>query len=231
MFAFEPLDLLWVQFNVLNPQTKRAGKQVVRFGPNTAVVMVLIKVPANDGTFVWYLLARRKYQFAAKDLFIEFSRGWVGDGSDTPGMYLFKRDYPGLFGNQGVKSITEHEIGSPMWENNAQFSNMVSHHLVVVEMNGGMTHEALQKLLVEARLRQEYPVEKLEDLDGKDLVSYPMVWEISGAATLLNAILSARKGLILALFGESFSVRCWSMFLALWGKQFPELLPEPAVLI
>ncbi len=225
-FSFMDLNTRYVQFRILKPQTKQDSTMVVRFGPDTAAVMTLVKVPSESGNFKWYLLARRKYQFAAKDLFIEFSRGWIKDSSERPGMYLFHRDFPGLEGNPLVASITEHKIGSPYWENNAQFANKVSHYLVVVEMKAEIGKDELQKLLIEAKLYQEYPVEKLEDLDAKDLTSYPMVFELEDAAKHLNAHLKG-IGDKLIFFGENFSIVCWSMFLSLWGKQFPHLLPDP----
>lgn len=227
MFAFEPLDLLWVQFNVLDPQTKKSAKQVVRFGSDTAVVMTLVKVP-HQGSFKWYMLARKKYQFAAKDLFFEVTRGWVpGAKNEDQGWKLFERDYPGLKGNPIVAGIREQMIGNPVWENNAQFSNKISYHLVVVELKSEVSGEDLEKLLVTEKLMQEYPGENLDNLTAKDLKSQPLVLELETAATHLNAHLT-RKDKKLFLFGENYSGAIWAKFLSLWGYQFPHLMPERA---
>jgi len=230
MFSFEPLNILYVQFNVLWPQSKRAAKEFVRFGPDTAVLMALVKVP-NGNSFDWYLLARRKYQFAARDLFIEFSRGFIKDELDNnQGWKLFERDFPGLKDNPIVTRIFERQMGNRVWENNAQFANKISYHLIVVELEEGIEIEKLQELMVGERLKIECPDENLEDLSGKDLFSHPMVIRLSDAARSLNAHLTGEEEK-LAIFGENYSTACWSRFLSVYGWQFPEILPEQVELI
>lgn len=224
MFAFEPLDILWVQFNVLEPQTKKSAKQVVRFGSDTAVLMTLVKVP-HQGTFKWYMLARKKYQFAAKDLFFECSRGWVANAKkEDQGWKLFERDYPGLKDSQLVSGITEQMIGNPVWENNAQFSNKIGYHLVVVEIAKEVSKDELEKLLVTKKLEQEYLGENTQGMTAKDLKSCPVVIELELAASHLNAHLEG-SGDKLYLFGENYSLAIWPKFLSLWGWQFPNLMP------
>jgi len=230
LFSYQPLDLLYVQFNTHDPITKNDSTRVVRYGPNDAVLMVLVKVPDGD-SFKWCLLVRRKYQFAGKDLFVEFSRGWVekADQKDL-GWKLFERDFPGLKDNPIVDSISEEMMGSPVYENNSDKSNKISHHLIIVTLKDSMECGDVQKLLVENKLIQDYPDENLGNLDPKALTSFPMVMELTEAAKLLNNHLSGKEEK-LALFGENFSVNCWSRFLSLHGRQFPELLPESVELI
>lgn len=221
VLKYVPLGLMWVQFNTWDSQTKNPATRVVRFGPDVASLMVLVK----SGNKM-YLLARRKYQFAGKDSFTEFSRGWIeGAMKDDQGWKLLERDFPGLKGNPLVSSITERQMGSPVWENNAEYANKISHHLIVVTLNKEMGKNELEKLLVEAKLHQEYPDGSLENLGKEDLVSQPVVLEIEEAAKLLNAHLTGKET-PLALFGERFSIDCWSRFLTLFGRQFPNLLPN-----
>ncbi len=228
-FSFKELNLKWVQFRVLSPQKKEDTTQVVRFGPDTAICMVLVKVPRGT-SFKWLALARRKYQFAGKDLFIEFSRGWIKDSTDNPGVALFKRDFPGLVESSQVAKVTEHSMGKPVWENNAQYANKISYHLVVVELSQEMENSEIQKLLTDSKIAQEYPGEKTEDFNGHDLQSSPMVYDIEEVAKHLNAHLKNDEDK-LAFFGENYSISIWSRFLSLWGSQFPHLLPKQAVTI
>lgn len=226
VLKYVPLGLLWVQFNTWDAQTKKPATRVVRFGPDVALLMVLVK----SGNKM-FLLARRKYQFAGKDSYTEFSRGWInGAMKDDQGWKLLERDFPGIKGSSLVGSIEEKPMGTPILENDAEYANKISHHLIVITMKDEVSKEDLEKLLVEAKLRQEYPDANLGDLDKDDLTSQPLVLEMSEAAKLLNAHLSG-NGAILALFGENFSINCWSRFLALYGKQFPDLLPESRVKI
>lgn len=230
-FSFPNLNLRWVQFRTLQAQTKHDTTQVVRFGPDTAVTMVLVKVP-YQGSFKWLMLARRKYQFAGKDLFIEINRGWgsADVSDDQHGLEIFKRDYPGFAEQDIVKSVTHHLVGTPVWENNAQYANMISYHLVVVELKGEIGNEQLQKLLVEEKIKQEYPGEKLEDFEANDLVSCPIVFDLPDAARYLNAHLNGKPEK-LAFFGENYSIAMWSRFLSLYGNQFPSVLPDPEAAI
>jgi hypothetical protein len=85
--------------------------------------------------------------------------------------------------------------------------------------------DELEKLLVNAKLSQEFPDESPVNIDKRDLTSQPVVLEIEEAAKLLNAHLIGRET-PLALFGENFSITCWSRFVALYGSQFPNLTPE-----
>lgn len=224
-FSYSPLDILWVRFNTYDPQTKRPATRAIRFSPNTASLMVLVKVPC-EGSHKWYLLARRKYQFAGKDLFTEFSRGWAKGAKNDQGWILFKRDFPGLMDNPTVASVHERQMGSLVWENNAEHANKISRHLIVVEMRDEVSREELEKLLVDAKLHQEYKENFSLELTGNDLTSQPVVLGLSEAAKLLNAHLTGQKDTKLALFGEEFSLGSWARFLSLYGKQFPEILPE-----
>lgn len=142
------------------------------------------------------------------------------------GLALFNRDYPGLAESSNVAQVTEYKMGKPVWENNAQFANMISYHLVTVELKEEMQKEDIQKFLTDAKIMQEYPGEKPEDFDGHDLVSSPMIFEIETVAKYLNAHLKDKEEK-LAFFGENYSTSIWSRFLSLWGRQFPHLLPEP----
>lgn len=226
LFSYSPLDILWVRFNTYDAQTKRPATRTVRFSPNTAVLMVLVKVPQGN-SWKWYLLARRKYQFAGKDLFTEFSRGWVVNAIDNDqGWKLFERDFPGLKGNPEVAAISEQQMGSMVWENNAEYANKISQHLIVVEMRREVDKGELEKAMVDAKLHQEYGENFSEDLGGKDLSSHPVVIELTEAAMLLNAHLMRRSEAKLALFGEDYSLNAWARFLTLFGRQFPELLPD-----
>lgn len=224
-FSYGPLDVLWVRFNTYDPITKRPATRSVRFGPNTATLMVLLKVPQGD-SFKWYLLARRKYQFAGKDHFTEFSRGWIkGIPDEDYGWKLFERDFPGLKDHPSVCSIFEEQMGNSVLENDAEFSNLTSEHLIVVELKPGTDVNQIRKDLVDAKLRQEYGNEYSQNLDEDDLVSKPVVYELDEAAKLLNAHISKVVGAVCALFGERFSQSCWKTFLSLHGVQFSHLMP------
>jgi hypothetical protein len=224
--SYPPLGLRWVQFRTYEAQTKTPGTHVVRFGPDTKVLMALVKVPKGDGLFKWFLLARKKYQFASKELSEEFSRGWVKDVEHKDqGWKLFRRDFPGLSDNPMVQEIEESSMGSRLWEDNAAEANKISFSLIVVTLRRDMSKEDLKKLMVDAKLHQEYPDENPEKLDNEDLVSEPVVLEIEEAARFLNAHLEGKE-MPLALFGENFSTSSWSRFLSLHGKQFLHLLPE-----
>ncbi|MCX6704175.1 MAG: hypothetical protein NTZ07_01895 [Candidatus Woesebacteria bacterium] len=231
LFSYSPLDVLWVRFNTWNPQTKRPATRAVRFGPDTATLMVLVKV-SEGNSFKWYLLARRKYQFAGKDLFTEFSRGWIkGAKNNDQGWRLFDRDFPGLKENPLVVSIKEQQMGTPVWEDNAGNANKTTKHLIVVEMRPGASKDQIEQILVDAKLRQEYGDSYPEDIGEDDLVSRPVVIELSEAAKLLNAHVLNQEGAKPALFGEEFSLACWERFLCLCGKQFPYLVPDSSGLI
>lgn len=225
MFSFDPLDLLWIQFNVLEPQTKEHGTQVVRFGPNTAVLMALVKVPHGD-SFKWYMLARKKYQFAAGDLFFEESRGWIPDAGQQQGIGLLNRDFPGLQSSEFVKRIDEQAIGNQVWENNSQYSNKISYHLIVVETKEKVDKEFLQAFLSEEKIKQDYNGKNLEGLTAKDLKSQPLVIEIEEAAKYLNAHTFTGEEEDSFRFGENFSGNIWARFLGRYGWQFPTLMPE-----
>lgn len=226
MFSFGPLDLLWVQFNVLEPQTKEHGTQVVRFGPDTAVLMTLVKIPDKD-SFKWYMLARKKYQFAAGDLFFEESRGWIPNTNvENQGIGLLNRDFPGLKTSPIVKAIDAQMIGSQVWENNSQQANKISYHLVVVELKEEISSQDLEKLLVSEKIRQEHQGKNLESVTAKDLRSQPTVLELEVAASYLNAHTFTGKKEDLFRFGENFSGNIWARFLGRHGWQFPTLMPE-----
>jgi len=227
-FSYGPLDILWVRFNTYDPITKRPATRAVRFSPNTATLMVLLKVPQED-SWKWYLLARRKYQFAGKDHFTEFSRGWIKGVSDEDyGWKLFERDFPGLKNNPSVCSIHEEQMGSSVWENNAEFANKSSRHLIVVELKPGTDINQIRMDLVDAKLHQEFGSEYSQNLGEGDLVSKPIVYDLEEAAKLLNAHLIGMVAPF-ALFGEDFSLNCWLRFLTLYGGQFPSLLPNSKV--
>ena len=226
LFSYKPLGLLWVQFNTYDPVTKKPSTRVVRFGPDTTVLIVLVKSGKN-----MFLLARRKYQLAAKEHMNEFSRGWVkGAMANDQGWKLFERDLPGLKGNPVVSSISEKNMGSPIWENDAEHANKISYHLVVVTLKEDIGKDDLGKMLTRAKLEQEYPNENADDLSKDDLKSQPVVFEIEKAAKFLNAHVTGKEA-PLALFGEDFSQKCWTKFLAIYGRQFSNLLPEQGELI
>lgn len=259
-FSYSPLDVLWVRFNTWDPQTKRPSTRAVRFGPPTATLMLLIKVP-NGNSFEWYLLARKKYQFASKEMSTEFSRGFVkGTINNDQGWKLLERDFPGLKGDPSVVSISEQQLGSAVWENNAEHANKTSQHLIVIEMQPGTTASDIEKVLISNKLRQEYKDNYSETLGKEDLMSTPVVMPIEEAAKLLNAHLSSQeasnsaaseqlddlvnlrsdkildqikkfevsniKPVPLAMFGEEFSISCWTKFLSLFGHQFKNLMPN-----
>lgn len=222
-FSYSPLGLLWVRFNTWDSQRKNPATRAVRFGPDTAILMVLVKIP-NGKSFEWYLLARKKYQFAGKDLFIEFSRGWIKKGTkiEDYGWKLFERDFPRLKESPDVTSVYEERMGNLVWENNAELGNKISKHLIVLEMRPGTDIDQIRKNLADAKLHQEYGDDCPDFLDEDDLVSQPVVLAMDEAVNLMNAHVANENGARLALFGEDFSQRCWDRFLNLHGWQFPQ---------
>lgn len=224
-FSFNPLKVAWVQFRTYGPFKKEEGIRAVRFSGDTAALMVLVRSPKKNGDYDWYLLARSKYQFAAGEHFIEFSRGWTPDApASEAGWYLFDRDFPGL---RGRGKIFHTQLGSSVWENNAEFTSKISYHLVVVTLNEPLTKQEIKKFLVDQRIVKEYegyPEYKNVKLDEKDLVSEPMVFDLAQAADYLNAHLTSEDPKE-SLFGENFSLSCWTRFLALCGSKFPDLAP------
>lgn len=223
------LKIAWVTFNVWNPYTKEAGERTLRFGPDTAGLMVLVRSPkkTGDGEFDWYLLSRSKYQLAVQNHFVEISRGW------DDGWFLLDRDFPGLH-NKGkraecVKSIRHIQMGAPILENTAEFMNDTSDHLIVVTLAKPMTKEELKEMLVRARIEKEYGENDnypdLSILDGSDLLSKPMVFDLEEAAKHLNGHVTGKEDRT-SMFGETFSVRVWTHFLSLYGKEFPDLQPQ-----
>lgn len=222
-FSFDPLRHLFVKYNVFEPNTKNPGTRTVFYTGDTGVLMVLVKVPDGE-SFKWYLLARRKDQFAAKDLFFEFFRGYLdGSTAEDRGWRIFERDLSGLKDNPLVASIYEQKMVNPVFEDNAFRVNKITRHLIVVTLNQAVGKDELQSMLVEARLKVEYPDES--DIDSKYLTSYPLVMELDEAAKILNSYSELREE-NLAFFGENFSVTSWAMFLSRWGWQFPHLMPE-----
>lgn len=225
-FSYSPLDVLWVRFNTWDPQTKRPSTRAVRFGPPTATLLLLVKVPKGN-SFEWFLLTRKKYQFASKEMSTEFSRGWVkGTMNNDQGWKLLERDFPGLKGDPSVVSISEQQLGSSVWENNAEHANKNSQHLIVIEMRPGTTASEIEKILISNKLRQEYKENYSETLGREDLNSTPVVMPIEEAAKLLNAHVSGSENAKLAQFGEEFSISCWTKFLSLYGHQFRNLMPD-----
>jgi len=222
-FGFEPLHLLWVQFNTFDQNTKKPSRRTVRFGPDDGVLLTLAKVP-DGNSFKWYLLARRKYQFGAKDLFFEFLRGWVPDSTNEDrGWKLLGRDLPGLKDSPLVSSIFEQKITSPIWENTADQNNKITRHLIVVTFEEEISQSDLQKMLTDAKIQTEYPDEP--NVNAEFLTSHPLVIPLGEAAGMLNAY-SELNGKDLYQFGEDFSVSTWALFLIRWGWQFPHLMPE-----
>lgn len=222
-FSYTPLGVLWVRFNTWDPQTKRPATRAVRFGPDTATLMVLVKIP-NGKSYEWYLLARKKYQFAGKDLFVEFSRGWMKAGIkiENYGWKLFERDFPGLRENPSVASIYEERMGNPIWENDADLANKTSKHLIVIEMLPGTDIDQIQKELVDAKLHQENGEDYPDYLDEDDLVSKPVVFTMDDAASLINSHIMNDENAKLAMFGEDFTEKCWDRFMNIHGWQFPQ---------
>lgn len=225
LFKFEPLNLMWVRFNTYDAITKKPAMRTVRFGPNTARLMALVKVPKGE-SFDLFLLARRKYQFASKELFTELTRGF--DPKKEKGWGLFERDFPGLKGHKSVVSIKEKQMGNVFFENNTEMANIESEHLIVVEMLEGTTLEQIQSILIDAKLQKVYG--EMSGYGQEDLESEPVVMPVIEAAKLLNGHYEG-KNIPLALYGEQNSRGIWGTFLALHGKQFPELLPEQEEMI
>lgn len=224
MSSYFTLGLTWLELAVWEANTKKPGTRMVRFGPDVGVVMTLVKVPNSDSTWTWYLVCRRKYQLAGSDLFFEFTRGWIKDATDEDrGRKLVERDYPGL--TALAASVRVEHMGTPVWENNAEFANKISHDLVVITMTKHISKEDLQKLLVTERAKIEYPdSQEPERIDGIWLTTCPWVMEIHEAGKFLNAHLegTAEK---LAFFGENYSMNAWGRFLSRWSWQFPDLVP------
>lgn len=239
MFSFKPLRVMFVQFNVWEPITKRPGTRVVRFGPNTASLMVLVRVLKSDGGDEWYLLARKKYQFAAQEHFVEFSRGYLPGKMDSDmGWALLDRDFPGFRVNgqlqESVENIRHTQLGRGVKENTAEYNNSAFSHLIVVTLSRHLSKDELKDLLVKASLEKEYggnsDYPDPGKLDGSDLVCEPMVFELSEAARLLNAHLEEGGEVRSPFFGEQYSLDCWMKFLALFGWQFPDAAPKRSVL-
>ena len=241
LFSFKPLHVLFVQFNTWEPITKKPGTRVVRFGPNTACLMVLVKNPLESGEgYEWLLLARRKYQFAAgQQHFTEFSRGFTPGKMDSDqGCHLFDRDFPGFRVNgQGadfVENVFHTQLGRGVFENTGEYNNKASKHLIVVTLKRHLSKDELKAVLVAGRLEAEYrdnpDYPDLSELDGRDLVSEPMVFELTEAAKLLNAHLEGDKEACETQFGEVYSLSCWEHFLTLYGHQFPDITPKECTL-
>jgi len=221
----DPEKVAWVQFRTWDPFTKKPGTRTLRFSPETACLMVLVRSPHQDGSYDWYLLARKKYQFGVQEHFIEFSRGWLPDiPASQAGWFLLDRDYPGL--RNLAKKINHRQLDE-VWENTAEFTNKISYHVIVVTLDKPLNKEQLKKLLVKERLKKEWE-EGYDQLDETDLVQEPKVFDLEEAASLLNSHLvgNAKK----PLFGENYSLSCWSRFLAICGKRFPHLLPDECFL-
>lgn len=227
-FSYPELGLVWAQLRVWEPNTKRPGTRVIRFGPDTGVLMVLIKVPNEKGSFDMFLLARRKYQLAGKGLFFEFARGWSpGSTKEDRGWKILEKDFPGVKDSPLVASIKETKLGCPIWENNSELSNKITHHLVVVTLRDGVTIDNFKRMLVWERVKFEYLNENPMEFDSDFLTVNPIVLQLTMAAELLNNSLIEQEETS-NLFGENFSISTWTRFLALHGWQFPEIQPERA---
>ena len=231
------LSVAWVTFRTWNPITRKKGEHTLRFGPDTACAMVLVRSPKlNGGGFDWYLLARSKYQLAVQNKFVEFSRGWdIGDPPSDAGWTLLRRDFPGLAeGNSGaealVKSIKHQPMGGPVHENTAEFMNDTSDHLIVVTLSKHMGIEALRELLITAKVEQEYgereEYPELSLLEAEDLFSQPMAFTLEEAAKHLNANLADMGTEAGSMFREVFTMRAWRHFLAVYGDEFPQVKPQ-----
>lgn len=241
MFSFKPLKVMWVQYNTYDPFTKKPGTRTVRYGPETASLMVLVKNPKPDGSFDWYLLARKKYQIAIQSHSVEFSRGWVPDETkdSNMGWYLFDRDFPGFrvngVGADFVKSIYCTSITQPVWENTGEANDHISQHLIIVTLNRHLGKNELKEILVKECLKKEY-LDKpgyfdLNKLDHNDLTSEPMIYDLVEAAKFLNTSFSEKKtDENSSVLNEKFSCFCWNSFLSSFGWQFPEIMPEKRVL-
>jgi hypothetical protein len=226
LFSFDQLDLVWVQFKVWEPNTKNPGTRVVRFGPDVGAIFCVVKVPREDGTFEYYCLARQKYQLGGKDLFFEFTRGWVpGSTSSDRGAKLLERDFPGISRSPLVSEIKQKELGHPIFENNAEFCNLLTSHLMVITLAQGVSIDDFYTMLVTERARAEYENISPLELDPEFLKVKPVLMELGVAAKHLNAQLTGLQGKK-AFFGENYSMGLWTRFLALHGWQFPELFPE-----
>lgn len=228
-FSFLPLKIAWVQFNTWDPFTKKPGTRVLRFSDDTASLIGLVKSPKEDGGYDWYLLARKKYQFGVQDQFVEFSRGWVpGNLPNEMGWAILDRDYPGL---RDIAAKMYHtQLGKEVWENTAEFTNKISHHLIIITLKTSMTKEELKEKVVVKRLEQEYKeVPGYPDpshFNERDLVSEPMVFDLDEAAKLLNVHLVVKDEVRQPIYGENYSISCWTRFLSLYGGQFPHLMPK-----
>lgn len=232
------LSVAWVTFRTWDPITRKAGERTLRFGPDTACAMVLVRSPKPTGDgFDWYLLARSKYQLAVQNKFVEFSRGWdIGDHPSDAGWTLLRRDFPGFTeGKSGasglVKSIKHLPLGGPVHENTAEFMNDTSDHLIVVTLSEPMDIETLRKLLIKAKIEQEYGEREtaypdLSALEAEDLFSQPMVFTLEEAAKHLNANLTAEGTEPGSMFREVFTMRAWKHFLAVYGDEFPHVKPQ-----
>ncbi len=230
-YGFQNLDIAWVQLNVWEAFTKTAGVRTLRFSPDTASLMVLVRSPKEEGNedYDWFLLARKKYQIGVGAHFVEFSRGWAQQGpKNNAGWNLFDRDFPGLRDPDLVEGLFHTQLGSEIWENTAEFINKTSKHLVLVTLKKPMQKLELEEFLVREKVKKEYKDREypnLETLGKDDLMSRPMVFELEEAANLLNAHLTEEDPKI-PYFGETFSLSCWSQFLATCGHKFPGLAPN-----
>lgn len=223
-FSFDRPDLVWTQLKVWEPNTKKPGTRVIRFGPDTGVLMCLVKVPTEHG-FDWYLLFRRKYQLAGKALFFEYSRGWTpGSTNEDRGRGILERDFPGIVGSPMVAEIKESKLGAPVWENNAELSNKITHHLIVITLQKGVGIHEFGEMLTEERVKEEFSEYRF-DIEREFLTTTPTLLPLNEAAEVLNSHLTDDPNLHY-FFGENFSVGTWTRFLAIHGRQFPHLMPK-----
>lgn len=227
-FSFETQkeapNLTWAQINVWEPNTKRQGTRVIRFAPDSGVLMALVKVHTDTG-FQFYLLFRQKYQFAGKAHFFEFPRGWVKSDVKNRGKDILERDFPGVVGNPMVSDIQESMLGATVWENNAEYSNKITHHLVVITLRKGVGIHQFKDMLIQERLKKEYPGK--HGYSSEFLTITPSLISLPEAAEALNSHLSDDPNLHY-FFGENYSIETWTRFLAIHGKQFPDLVPAQA---
>jgi hypothetical protein len=232
LFSFKPLGIYFAQFNTWDAVTKKAGTKFVRVSPNTACLLVLVKVPDNKGGYNFYFLARKKDQFAAQTRFTEISRGFNPGVLDSEmGWFLFDRDFPafrktGQF-DDAIEGIYHTQLGQGVLEDTAQQNNSIFYHIVVVTLKNYVSKEQLQALLVKGSVEKQfgdnpdYP--DLDALKASDLITEPVVFELAEAVSIFDKVLSNEKDETKPYFKEQYSVNSWLRFVNAYGHQFPEI--------
>lgn len=229
--SFNDLDIYWVEVNTYDAITKKPGTRTIRFSWDTGTIMVLVRSPKENG-YDYYLVARRKYHIPAQGHVTEFDRGWAfGKRFVDAGWHLFERDFASL---EEIGKVWYDSLGDSVLENDAEFCNYHGCHLFLITLDKPMTKGDLASFLVQKSLEKEYANRRneypdLSVLTGKDLASEPVVMDLSEAALALNAHLEG-KNAKKWLFGEDFSIKCWTRFQSLYGGQFPELMPTSRLL-